>query len=113
MQDDELEQQAGEMPRTEIVMEEPEIVEEPPKDELADLFEVPQPEDNDMTISHLFEVPEEEDLSDLVDVGNEDLMGYGGEPPAAKTFRITPKGRRIIRYRPPLTPGDSGMQGVR
>jgi len=55
-----------------------EAVQPPPeeeKDELADLFEVPQPEDNDITTEHLTAVPEKEDLSDLFNVSEEEIMG--------------------------------------
>ena len=51
------------------------VAEPPPKDELADLFEVPQPEDNDITTEHLTAVPEKEDLSDLFNVSEEEMMG--------------------------------------
>lgn len=78
-----------------------------PKDELADLFEVPQPDDNDMTTDHLVEAPEEEDVSDLVEVSQEDLMGKLPPPkpkPVVK-FRRTTK-----RYTPPPP---TGVRGVR
>jgi len=89
---------------------------EPEKDELASLFEVPQPEDNDMATDHLFEVGEDltgfedDDLSDLVDVSVEDIMGdnedYPGAPPSTelpqrapvRRFKRTPR-----RYPPPPT----------
>jgi hypothetical protein len=56
-----------------------------PKNELADLFQVPQAEDNDMYVDDLFAVPEEEldmedDLSDLTQVSREDVMGKPPKP---------------------------------
>jgi len=92
---------------------EPEPEEE---DELADLFEVPQPEDNDMRTDHLVEVPKEEDFSDLVEVSEADIMGddFPGTPPSSeepvqrprpvRQFKRTPR-----RYPPPPTT----MGGVR
>ena len=47
--------------------EQPEIKEES-SDDLADLFEVPQPEDNDMATGYLVEKPGDDDISDLVEV---------------------------------------------
>jgi len=68
------------------------------KDELADLFEVPKSEDNDMTTDHLVDVDEEEDLSDLTTVTEEDIIG---SPPAVrkKKYRIA----RPTRQSPPPT----------
>ena len=55
---------------------------EKPKSDMDDLFEVPQPEDNDMAIDDLFEVDDEDDFDDLTDipddlfsVDKEDIMG--------------------------------------
>ena len=52
------------------------------KDGLADMFEVPKTEDNDMDTEYLFETDKEDDLSDmteipsdLTDVSREDIMG--------------------------------------
>lgn len=77
----------------------PDEIEEKPEDELADLFEVPQPEDNDMVTDHLVELDEEDDLSDLTEVTREDIMGT---PPVKRV----PK-RRLKRtgrhYPPPPT----------
>jgi len=86
--------------------------EEEEEDELADLFEVPQPEDNDMRTGHLVEVPEEADFSDLIEVSEADIMGddFPGTPPSTETpetrrvpvkrFKRTPR-----RYPPPPTLG--------
>ena len=57
-----------------------------PKNELADLFEVPRAEDNDMYVDDLFDVPEEDldmedNLDDLTQVKREDVMG---RPPKKK-----------------------------
>jgi len=97
---------------------EPEPEEE---DELAGLFEVPQPDDNDMRIDHLFAQPEgEEDFSDLVEVSREDIMGdgvgedYPGTPPSTelpqrrsvKRFKRTSR-----RYQPPPPPSVQGLRG--
>lgn len=62
--------------------------------ELDDLFEVPQPEDNDMEVDDLFEIPEEDidfsdDLSDITQVTNEDVMGSPPKPKAQPRFRRT------------------------
>ena len=79
--------------------------EEPDKNDMSDLFEVPSQDDNDMAIDHLFELDEEEDLGDLVDVSREDITGYAPEPqPQQKPrYRINPKARRVVRREPPPT----------
>lgn len=101
------------MPETpEPVFERPEVEPEPEeKDELADLFEVPQPEDNDMVTDHLTRIGEEDDMSDLVEVTEEDIMGEAPEEPEPPKprFRIRPRGRRVIRREPPPT----SLGGVR
>lgn len=72
---------------------------ERPADELADLFEVPQEEDNDMYTDDLFELDDEEDLSDLTRVTREDVMG---KPRKARP----PKYLQIRRpYYPPTSIG--------
>ncbi len=78
-----------------------------PKDELADLFEVPKPDDNDMVVDHLIDAPEEEDLSDLVEVSDEDIMGKlpPRKPKPVERFRRTSK-----RYIPPPP---TGIRGIR
>lgn len=76
---------------------------------LADMFEVPQPDDNDMRVDHLVELDEEENLDDLVDVDfDKDIIGdEEPEQPAQPKprFRISPRGRRVIqRFQPPQQP---------
>ena len=71
-----------------------------PKNDMADLFEVPQPEDNDIYVDDLLEIPEEGSYSDLTDVSKEDIIGK----PRAKRYKRTNK-----RYVQPSSLG--GMQG--
>jgi len=87
---------------------------EPPKDELADLFEVPQPEDNDINcddlvsfddqdVADLLEVDDEDvfgkDINDVISVSREDIMG------------TKPKSRvHFVRTNKPLPP--SGLVGL-
>ena len=74
------------------------------KNDMSDLFEVPQETDNDMTVDHLFELDDEdEDMSDLVTVDEEDLMGPAPKPKAK--YRIVPRGRRVIQRKPPTSFG--------
>ena len=48
---------------------------EEPKDELADLFEVPDPDvDNDVYVDDLLELDDEEGVEDLLAVSHEDIM---------------------------------------
>lgn len=82
-----------------------EEVEEEKKDELADMFEVPQEDDNDMVTDHLVELDEEDDLSDLTAVSREDIMGTPPKP----RVRVTRRGKRFIRREPPPT----SLRGVR
>ena len=87
-------------PEAEVV-EVPELEEE---DELADLFTVPQPEDNDMTTDHLVVAPEEEKLDDLFVVSEEDIMGEAPAPEPEQVQRpVVKKKYRIIRREPPPT----------
>ena len=86
---------------------------EKPKDELADLFEVPQPEDNDMDTSDLFDADIDPDIDDLIDTDLDDLINVPNEaimgtpPPPRKP---KPKFRRTNRpYNPPTMLG--GMRG--
>lgn len=70
-----------------------------PADDMADLFEVPQDEDNDMYTDDLFEVDDADimggdNLTDLTAVQNEDIMGNRPKP--------KPKYRRV--YRPAFVP---------
>jgi hypothetical protein len=58
-----------------------------PKNELADLFQVPKADDNDMYVDDLFDVPEEDldmedNLDDLTQVSREDVMGKPPKPKA-------------------------------
>ena len=89
---------------------EPEVEEE---DELKDLFEVPQPEDNDMRTDIALDFDEEDiiggdpDMSDLVDVPEEDIMGEP-EPEGEEAERPIVKKKkyrivRPIRREPPPT----------
>ena len=54
----------------------------------------------------------EDDMSDLLDVEDEDIMGEAPAPPEPQRpkYRIVPKGRRVIR-RP--TPPNSSFGGMR
>ncbi len=83
------------------------ILEAPPdeEDSLADLFEVPQEEDNDIRVDDLFELPDDEDISDLTSVSDEDVMR--GEPvPGARSKRKVRYVRRTSKgYNPPPTMG--------
>ena len=95
-------------------------VPEAEKDELADLFSVPEESDNDMVIDHLFAIDDEEDMSDLVDVGNitgmddeddqENIVDEGtpGMPPTMRRstprYRIAKRGSNAIyRPQPPMS----------
>ena len=80
-------------------------------DELADLFEGPKPEDNDMVIDHLvdfteedvedlLEVDEEEGVEDLLSVGREDIMGSKPKPKL-----------KLVRTNKPYPP--AGLSGMR
>ena len=88
---------------------EPVVVEEEPEPEsdIDDLFEVPQPEDNDMRTDHLFAAPEEDDLSDLTDT--EGIMELDDEPePVAEPPQRTTRKVRVVRRRPPTPPPSLG-----
>ena len=80
------------------------------RNDLSDLFEVPQPEDNDMTVDDLVSVDTTdvmggpEDLSDLTDVSGEDVMGTPPRPGVARRVRKVP---RFYRRYPPA--GLGGM----
>ena len=86
---------------------------DPAADDLDDLFDGPEPEDNDMAIDHLVSMsdedmddvvgaPEEEDMDDLLDVSMEDVMGEAPPP------RVRATGRVYIPRRPP----PAGMGGM-
>jgi hypothetical protein len=76
------------------------------EDELADLFEVPQPDDHDIYSDDLVETDEAEDLSDLTSVSREDVMG--SRPKSKAKYRIVRRPRTARRFVPPTTLG--GMQ---
>ena len=80
------------------------------RDSMADLFEVPQPEDNDMYVDDLVATPEEDDISDLVDVSNEDIMGE--PPPLNKEREYKMPSRRVRRTSRPYNPPTS-LGGMR
>ena len=73
-------EQEEEMMEEPITMEELVNLAPTRKNRMGNLFEVPQPEDNDMYTDDLFELPGEnmeyeDDLSDLTTVTKEDIMG--------------------------------------
>jgi len=94
---------------------------DPAADDLQDLFEGPQPEDNDMAIDHLVNmseedmddlvgVPEEEEMDDLFDVPAEDIMGELPPPKVRRTSKpYTPYTPRPLLGIPPI--GMGGMRG--
>jgi len=59
------------------------------EDELADLFEVPQEEDNDIYTDDLLELDEEEGVEDLLTVSREDIMNGTRSKPKPKLVRTT------------------------
>lgn len=73
---------------------------------LDDLFAVPQPGDHDIRTDHLFRLDEEDDLSDLVDVSEEDVMGEEPELPPQPRRRLMRRIKRPYkRYAPPTSLG--------
>lgn len=77
------------------------------KNDLSDMFAVPQPEDNDMDTRDLFEAPDEdvdmdEDLSDLTRVNNDDIMGRPPRPRRVVQSRFKRTSREYI---PPTSMG--------
>lgn len=110
MQEDEQAEEETIIVPAEATPPEPEVEEEKEPDELADLFTVPQPEDNDMRTDIALGFDEEDiiggdpDMSDLVDVPEEDIMGEAPAPeerPVAKKKKY--KIVRPIRREPPPT----------
>jgi hypothetical protein len=90
-----------------ILWGQPEQKPERPKSDMDDLFEVPQEDDNDMYTDDLFEVDEEDldmddDLSDLMTVSREDVMG---KKPIPKSQRFRRTGRQ---YDSPTSMGGIG-----
>lgn len=85
-----------------VTAPQPEQPEESDRDDMADLFEVPEPEDHDMQYDDLLDVEDEDvfggdsNLSDLTSVSREDVMGK------------KPVRRQVIR-RPQLREEPSGM----
>ena len=86
----------------------------PAGDDISDLFEGPQPEDNDVYVKDLVTVSEEdvfgdggEDMSDLLEVDDEDIMGEE-EPENPPARRSVPRRPTITRRQPP-----SGLAGMR
>ena len=78
------------------------------KDELADLFEVPEWSDNDMNIDGLVDFTPE-DASDILEVDEEDVLGY--EDPIEGGLRPSkPKARILERTNKPLPPTLTGMR---
>ena len=63
-------------------------------DDMADLFEVPQEEDNDMRVDDLLELNDEEGVEDLLSVSHEDVMYGAGKPkpkPVVRTVSPIPR----------------------
>jgi hypothetical protein len=56
----------------------------PPKNALADLFEVPQENDNDIYTDDLLELPEDDNIQDLFNVSKEDIIGRPRTPKIKK-----------------------------
>ena len=95
------------------VIPQPEI--EEPKSDIDDLFEVPQPEDNDIRTDHLVAAPEEDDLSDLTDPPEEEELSdlFTGEQPAEEPEQVQrPPVRRFIRTNRRYPPPPTSVQGV-
>jgi len=57
------------------------------EDDLADLFEVPQEEDNDIYTDDLLELDEPEGVEDLLTVSREDIMNGTRSKPKPKLMR--------------------------
>ena len=74
------------------------------EEDLSDLFEGPQPTDNDMVIDHLVDFTEE-DEADLLEVDDEDVFGEGDMSDLTQVTRADIMGRkskpRIRRISPP------------
>ena len=97
------------------VIPQPEEVVEEPKNDIDDLFEVPQPEDNDMRTDHLVAAPEEDDMSDLTDPPEEEELSdlFTGEQPAEEPEQVQrPPVRRYVRTNRPYSPPTS-LRGLR
>lgn len=126
MNDEELEQpitipEAAQPPEAELEQQaeaqeaaSDEVIKSKPKNPNADLFEIPQPEDNDIYSDDLIDVEDEDvfggnpDMSDLTNVSNEDLMGEPKSSNKEKVYRYH-RPRRIVQPSPPTSFG--GMRG--
>lgn len=82
---------------------------EKPKGDMDDLFEVPQPEDNDMATDDLFESDGEEDFSDLTDIPYDELLGVDKEDIMGK--KPIPRPQRFGRTQRPYS-GPTSMGGI-
>lgn len=69
--------------------------------ELDDLFEVPEPEDNDINCDDLLELDEEEGVEDLLTVSHEDIVN-GNDKPKPKP--------QLVRTNKPYPPMLTGMR---
>ena len=81
-------------------------------DDLSSLFEVPKSTDPDIDTRDLFELDlvddvQGGDLSDLVDVTEEDIMGEDWDKP-----KPPPKPRRVIRYQRTSRPYPTSLGGI-
>jgi len=98
-------------------MQEPDegvVIEEvPPEQEksdgISDLFEAPSVDEDDMSADDVLEVDEEdifgaggEDLSDIVGVSDEDVIGTPRKPKPKKIYRVR---RPYIPPQPPIMGG--------
>ena len=70
-------------------------------DDMADLFEVPQPTDNDIACDDLLELDEEEGVEDLLTVSHEDIVN-GNDKPKPKP--------QLVRTNKPYPPMLTGMR---
>ena len=60
-------------------------------DDMADLFEVPEPEDNDINCDDLLELDESEGVEDLLTVSHEDIVNGSDKPKPKVAFVRTSK----------------------
>ena len=71
------------------------------RDDMSDLFEVPEPEDNDINCDDLLELDEEEGVEDLLTVSHEDIVN-GNDKPKPKP--------QLVRTNKPYPPMLTGMR---
>lgn len=102
--------QPVEPPKLQITQQAPEEMPiQRKKNKLADLFEVPQAEDNDIYADDLTEITDEDimggdnDMSDLTNVSRDDIMGISPEKRRARRFKRTNR-----PYQPP-----NSLRGIR